>query len=166
MTGLAKAQVVIEKDPDIDSVVTKRKDELSKKDKPATANPTKPGTTGTGGTGTGTPGTTKPKTPTVACLPYPQNGMVNGYRIQIDRYKTQAEANTKLNTFTRTFPGLSGTVKYEAPNYKVYVGNYTTATAMESDLRRIRKSFPGAFSVRSKVFIDKKIWNAKYCPKS
>lgn len=104
------------------------------------------------------------ETPRDICHPYPKNGLVPGYKIQLDRFKTKTEADMKAAQFSATYPSIHASVRYETPNYKVYVGNYFTAKTMESDLRKIRQNFKGAFSVRSKVYVDKKEWNKKYCP--
>ncbi len=98
------------------------------------------------------------------CLPYPKNGMVPGYKIQLDRFKSKFEADSKMVQFSRLYPNIHASVRYETPNYKIYVGNYFTAKTMETDLRKIRRTFKGAFSVQSKVYVDKNNWNKKYCP--
>ncbi len=104
------------------------------------------------------------ETPRDICHPYPKNGLVPGYKIQLDRFKTKTEADMKTAQFSAIYPTIHASVRYETPNYKVYVGNYFTAKAMESDLKKIRQTFKGAFSVQSKVYVDKNEWNKKYCP--
>ncbi|APD06980.1 hypothetical protein UJ101_01464 [Flavobacteriaceae bacterium UJ101] len=104
------------------------------------------------------------ETPKDICHPYPKNGLVPGYKIQLDRFKSKAEADFKAAQFSKMYPSIHASVRYETPNYKVYVGNYFTSKKMETDLRKIRKTFKGAFSVQSKVYVDKDDWNSKYCP--
>ncbi len=98
------------------------------------------------------------------CHPYPKNGMVPGYKIQLDRFKTKSEADNKVKMFSKIYPNIHASVRYETPNYKVYVGNYFTSKKMDTDLKMIRKKFSGAFSIQSKIYIDKDDWNSKYCP--
>ncbi|MFV0530171.1 MAG: SPOR domain-containing protein [Flavobacteriales bacterium] len=104
------------------------------------------------------------ETPKDICHPYPKNGLVPGYKIQLDRFKSKKEADFKVNQFSKMYPNIHALVRYETPNYKVYVGNYFTAKTMETDLRKIRKTFTGAFSVQSNVYVDKDEWNKRYCP--
>lgn len=104
------------------------------------------------------------ETPKDICHPYPKNGLVPGYKIQLDRFKTKSEADLKAAQFSKMYPNIHASVRYETPNYKVYVGNYFTSKKMEIDLKKIRQTFKGAFSVQSKVYVDKDDWNSKYCP--
>lgn len=104
------------------------------------------------------------ETPKDICHPYPKNGMVPGYKIQLDRFKSKTEADRKIVEFSKMYPGIHASTRYQTPNYKVYVGDYFTTKKMETDLRKIRKNFKGAFSVQDKVHISERVWNKKYCP--
>ena len=140
---ITNSNLIIKQDPLIDSLITIKKESNRQK----------------------ILNSQKTTTNQITCHPYPKNGLVPGYKIQLDRFKTKSEADAKASQFSKTYPGIHASVRYETPNYKVYVGNYFTQKKMTSDLRKIRKTFRGAFSVQSKVYVDKDDWNKKYCPK-
>lgn len=98
------------------------------------------------------------------CIPYPKNGLAPGYKIQLDRFKTKAEADDCIAKFSKIFPTIKASIRYETPNYKVYVGHYLTMENMKKDLDKIRGRFKGSFSVRTNIYIEKEIWNKEYCP--
>lgn len=98
------------------------------------------------------------------CIPYPKNGLAPGYKIQLDRFKTKVEADACIEKFSKIFPTIDASIRYETPNYKVYVGHYLSMEDMEKDLDKIRRRFRGSFSVQTSIYIEKEIWNKEYCP--
>ena len=42
-------------------------------------------------------------------------------------------------------------MKYETPNYKIWVGNFRTQLEADRELRLLRKHFPNAFSLKPKT---------------
>ena len=71
------------------------------------------------------------------------------YKIQIyngnraDAYKTQTE-------FKSFFGDWQSEIKYESPNFKVWVGNFRTRLEADRAIKRIKKKFPSAFPFKPK----------------
>ena len=59
-------------------------------------------------------------------------------------------AETALEKFQTDFPELTVEMKYETPNYKIWVGKFRTQLEADRELRLIKKSFPNAFSLKPK----------------
>ncbi len=68
-----------------------------------------------------------------------------------DRYKIQLyngnlnKANQIIASFKQSFPKWDSTIKWETPEYKVWVGNYRTRIEADRALRDIQEEFSGAF---------------------
>ena len=56
-------------------------------------------------------------------------------------------AETALESFKTDFPGQTVEMKYETPNYKIWVGKFRTQLEADRELRIVKKSFPNAFLV-------------------
>lgn len=70
---------------------------------------------------------------------------VRGYRILIGFFSTRSEAEALKEQAAEPFGGKYGvTVKYDEPNFKVYVGQFTLADDADAALVEIRKKFSGA----------------------
>ncbi len=68
----------------------------------------------------------------------------NVYRIQI--YSgTAGQARGREAAFKEKFPGWSCNLKFETPNYKVWVGNFRTRLEADRRLIEVKKKFPNAF---------------------
>ena len=71
-----------------------------------------------------------------------------------DRYKVQIfygendKARKALQDFKRDFRGQDGTIIFESPTYKVWVGSYKTRIEAEKNLEDIRRKFPHALLVK------------------
>ena len=59
-------------------------------------------------------------------------------------------AETALEKFQTDFPELTVEMKYETPNYKIWVGKFRTQLEADRELRLVKKSFPNAFSLKPK----------------
>ena len=57
-------------------------------------------------------------------------------------------AETALKNFKKDFPENTVEMKYETPNYKVWVGKFRTQLEADRELRIVKKSFPNAFSLK------------------
>ena len=57
-------------------------------------------------------------------------------------------AEEALETFKTEFPDQVVEMKYETPNYKIWVGNFRTQLGADRELRLLRKHFPNAFSLK------------------
>jgi hypothetical protein len=60
-------------------------------------------------------------------------------------------AETVLKQFQSDFPEQAVEMKYETPNYKIWVGNFRTQLESDRELRLLRKHFPNAFSLKPKT---------------
>jgi hypothetical protein len=71
-----------------------------------------------------------------------------------DRYKVQIfygdneKARKTLQDFKREFKTTDGTIIFESPTYKVWVGSYKSRIEAERNLTEIRKKYPYALIVK------------------
>ena len=68
------------------------------------------------------------------------------YKVQIF-YGDNEKARKTLNEFRREFRNLDGTIVYESPTYKVWVGNFKSKIEAERNLVEIRKKYPYALMI-------------------
>ncbi len=74
----------------------------------------------------------------------------DSYKIQLF-YGNLKEAHKVLASFKTTYGGTwSSKIKFETPNYKVWVGNYRNRLEADRALMRIQKKFPSAFIFKPK----------------
>jgi len=71
-----------------------------------------------------------------------------------DRYKVQifygdnSSARKTLTDFKRDFKNLDGTIIFESPTYKVWVGNFKSKIDAEKRLIDIKKKYPYALLIK------------------
>jgi hypothetical protein len=71
-----------------------------------------------------------------------------------DRYKIQIfngvseTAKKTLNEFRQEFKNLDGTIIFNTPNYKVWVGNFRTRMEAERNLVDIQKKYKTVFLIK------------------
>ncbi|WP_306353412.1 SPOR domain-containing protein [Flavobacterium sp. '19STA2R22 D10 B1'] len=71
-----------------------------------------------------------------------------------DRYKIQifygdSDASRKtLSDFKREYKNLDGTIVFNTPSYKVWVGNFKTKIEAEKNLLEVKKKYPNALLIR------------------
>jgi len=71
-----------------------------------------------------------------------------------DRYKIQIfygendKARKALQDFKKDFKGMDGTIIFESPTYKVWVGSFRSRIEAEKNLAGIKKKYPYALLVR------------------
>ncbi|MBC7640957.1 MAG: SPOR domain-containing protein [Flavobacterium sp.] len=71
-----------------------------------------------------------------------------------DRFKIQiynGDADTAKNTFAefkKTNKNLDGTIVFNTPIYKVWVGNFKTRIEAEKNLEELKKKYPIAFLIK------------------
>ena len=71
----------------------------------------------------------------------------NRYKIQI--YNGDSEtAKTTLSDFKKANKNFDGTVVFNTPLYKVWVGNFKTRIEAEKNLLDLKKKFPLAFLIK------------------
>lgn len=69
------------------------------------------------------------------------------YKIQIF-YGSNDKARKALQEFKRDFKTTDGTVIFESPTYKVWVGSYKSRIEAEKNLAAMRKKYPAALIVK------------------
>ena len=71
-----------------------------------------------------------------------------------DRYKVQIfsgeseKAKKTLSDFKQQFSDLDGTIVFNTPNYKVWVGNFKNRIEAEKSLLDIKKKYNNAFLIK------------------
>lgn len=73
-----------------------------------------------------------------------------------ERYKTQVfsgvseKAKKTLSDCKQNFTDLDGTIVFNTPNYKVWIGNFRNRIEAERNLVEIKKIYPNAFLIKPK----------------
>ena len=70
-----------------------------------------------------------------------------GYKIQIF-YGNSEESKKKLQEFKKEFKDLDGTIIFNSPNYKVWIGNFKSRIEVEKAMIEIRKKYPTALIIK------------------
>lgn len=79
---------------------------------------------------------------------------INSSIIVNDRYKIQIfygdndKARKALSDFKREFRTIDGTIIYNSPTYKVWVGNFKSKIDAERTLNEIKKKYPYALLIK------------------
>lgn len=69
------------------------------------------------------------------------------YKIQV--YNGDSETAKKtLTEFKREFKNLDGTIVFNTPTYKVWIGNFKTKIEAERNLNDLRKKYPNALLIK------------------
>ena len=83
---------------------------------------------------------------------YLANKKYNGYRIQIfSSSNNRLEAVKAKSEFLREFPEVKSYLVYQAPNYKVRVGDFLDRLEANKELLLIQESFLNAFLVKGEI---------------
>jgi len=72
------------------------------------------------------------------------------YHIQLYNGQNMARARSVKSDFLLLFSDTSAQIKWEAPEFKVWVGNYENKLSVDRALIAIKKKFPNAFVVNPK----------------
>ena len=86
-----------------------------------------------------------------------QKDGVSGFRIQIKNTTTQKDANALRARFSRDFPELKSYLRYNAPYYKIRIGDYLTKLEAQKDLIEIKKKYRGAYPVPCPINLEEVI---------
>lgn len=70
-----------------------------------------------------------------------------GYKIQIF-YGNSEESKKKLVEFKKEFKDLDGTIVFNSPNYKVWIGNFKSRIEVERVMIDIKKRYPTALIIK------------------
>ncbi|MGK4566173.1 SPOR domain-containing protein [Flavobacterium sp. 3HN19-14] len=69
------------------------------------------------------------------------------YKIQI--YNGDSETSKKtLNDFKKQYKNFDGTIIFNTPFYKVWIGNFKTRIEAERNLNDIKKNYPNALLIK------------------
>ena len=69
------------------------------------------------------------------------------YKIQVYNGDSETSKRT-LNDFKKEYKNCDGTIVFNTPAYKVWVGDYRTRIEAERNLAEIKKKYPTAFIVK------------------
>ncbi len=69
------------------------------------------------------------------------------YKIQIF-YGDNEKARKTLGEFKREFENLDGTIVFESPTYKVWIGNFKSRIEAERNLVEVKKKYPYALLIK------------------
>ncbi|WP_294819737.1 SPOR domain-containing protein [uncultured Flavobacterium sp.] len=69
------------------------------------------------------------------------------YKVQVF-YGDNDKARKTLSEFKKEFKALDGTIVFESPTYKVWVGNFKSRFEAEKNLVEIRKKYPYALLIK------------------
>lgn len=81
-------------------------------------------------------------------------GTIDGFRVQIffdAGNHSQSSANNARTEFLRSFPDTDIYIIFEAPYYKVRVGDFRTRIEAYNFFLSIQNQYPNAFIVRDKI---------------
>ncbi len=76
-----------------------------------------------------------------------------GWRIQIYRGRSREDAINAKKVAYEMYPNLNAYMEYSAPTYRVKIGDFLEQSEYPSMLRRLKRTFPTAISVRAIVTI-------------
>lgn len=82
---------------------------------------------------------------------YMDHKKVYGYRIQIFSSNTRGEAMKARVEFLNSYPEAKSYLVYQAPNFKVRVGDYRDRLTVNKNLDLIKENFPSAFIVKDEI---------------
>ena len=78
------------------------------------------------------------------------NDLKDRYKIQIMGYGNLNDANSILDKYKAEIGIWPGTIAYQTPNYKVWVGHFTNRLEADRALLKIHHVFPNAFVFKPK----------------
>ena len=80
-----------------------------------------------------------------------ENSDVEGFRIQIFNGLSETQARSAQAKFASLFPEIAVYISYAQPEWKIQAGNYKIKLDAHRSLERIRKEFPGALILKTKI---------------
>lgn len=75
------------------------------------------------------------------------NKLAVGYTIQL-YYGELSQANTIIKEYRNNFNSWPASIEYETPNYKVWVGSFSTRLEADRARLEINKKYPAAFILK------------------
>jgi len=83
-----------------------------------------------------------------------EHGQLPGYRIQILSGNSLGDVKTAKSAFLQVYDEYKANIIFEAPNYKLRVGNYSNRFDANRDLQDILIEYPNAFIVKDLINIS------------
>ena len=82
-----------------------------------------------------------------------QGGKVQGYRIMTGFFSSRSSADNEYSLVKSYFSNVYGSalLQFDEPNFKVYIGEFTTKNEAEAALHEVKKKFPSARLVKDVV---------------
>jgi hypothetical protein len=74
-----------------------------------------------------------------------EHSQIPGWRIQVFSSPSMSEANSQKSAVLNNLSNIKTTIVFEAPNYKVRIGNYRNRFDAYRDLQEILIYYPSAF---------------------
>jgi len=74
-----------------------------------------------------------------------EHSQIPGWRIQVFSSPSMSEANAQKSAVLNNLSDIKTTIVFEAPNYKVRIGNYRNRFDAYRDLQEILIYYPSAF---------------------
>lgn len=82
-----------------------------------------------------------------------ENGM-DGFRVQLF-FGSRDEAQRLKGEFLKLHPKEKAYISYQAPNFKLRIGNYRSQLSAEKFMYQIKGKFPSAYVVNDRVELPK-----------
>ncbi|MFZ1590661.1 MAG: SPOR domain-containing protein [Chitinophagales bacterium] len=82
-----------------------------------------------------------------------EHGELPGFRIQVMATSSLVTAKEAKAGFLKQFDDYRATIVFEAPNYKLRIGNYTNRFDANRDLQLLLESYPNALIVKDLISI-------------
>ena len=76
-----------------------------------------------------------------------ENKLAVGYTIQL-YYGELSKANSIIKEYRNSFGSWPASIEYETPNYKVWVGSFSTRLEADRARLEIKEKFPAAFILK------------------
>lgn len=76
-----------------------------------------------------------------------ENKLTDGFTIQL-YYGDRNKADATLKKYKLISNAWPATIEYETPNYKVWVGNFSSRLDADRALIEVKKEFPSAFILK------------------
>lgn len=78
------------------------------------------------------------------------NKLADRYKIQIMGFGNLNDANDIIDTYKKEFDKWPANVAYQSPNYKVWVGHFSSRLEADRALLEVKTEFPNAFVFKPK----------------
>ncbi|MFL2607543.1 MAG: SPOR domain-containing protein [Flavobacteriaceae bacterium] len=72
------------------------------------------------------------------------NSEIENYKIQIFSGR-RSDAEKTISEYKILYNDSAAIIRYEAPNYKIWIGSYYTLVEAEKEILEVRKKYPNAF---------------------